>query len=131
MKRTRLRPISDKQRAKNAARGAQARAEAAAFKDATRGLPCVACGRTEREAYENTGYGIQAHHAIRQEVLKRLHMESLLWRPELALPVCEYPCHLLHTRRSKRILWSQLPDSVVVFCAQHGLFLELQKEYPE
>lgn len=129
-RRSRLRPVSAKGAARKAAARAQAKDEAGAFKAATSGLPCVECGRDEQEAWEETGHGHQAHHVVRQEVLKRLGLERHLWDPELAVAACEEPCHRRHTSRHARISWRKLPLRTLVRAGELGLGLELLKEHP-
>lgn len=129
-RKTRIAPISARQRAKKAVRAAQVAAEGQNFRAAIAGRNCIVCGRSEAKAYEETGEGHQAHHGIRQEVLKRLHLESLLWSRGNALCVCEEPCHRRHTLRYQRILRLQLPASFVAWAETHGLTVELEREYP-
>lgn len=131
LRKTRLRPQSDKQRAKLARRRAESDAHGLAFHARIAGLRCVVCDRTDAEAVEEDGFGHQAHHAIRQEVLKRLGLEDLLWAPDLAVCVCEEPCHRRHTTRIERIQRRRLPSYTELFCVTHGLSRELEREYPE
>lgn len=106
----------------------------AAFKAAIGGMRCVVCGKTEREALEwsrnELGYalGLQAHHGIRQQVLRRLGLP--LWDERLAVPVCEEPCHRRHSQRRERIPRAALPARLLDFVQEFGLGLELEKEYP-
>lgn len=131
MKRSSLKPISDKRRERDAVAAAAAREHGGPFRAIIHGERCVVCNRTEAEAYEETGWGHQAHHAIRQEVLNRLGLEHLLWFPDNAVCVCEEPCHRQHSQRQRRILRSQLPARVMRFVAVHGLEVALEREYPE
>lgn len=137
-RRRRLRPISKKREAE---RQRQRELEDAGyrildvaardrllFRRAIHGLRCVVCGRTEGEAYQETGLGHDAHHAVRQEVLKRLHLEALLWEPDLAVPVCITPCHAAHTSRSARIPLGAIPSHTVALCQAAGIYDELVKE---
>jgi hypothetical protein len=125
----RMSPISEKGRDARARAAEQVSREGKAFHDAIRGLRCVVCGRTAAEARED-GTRHQAHHAIRKEVLKRLGLTMHLWSPNLAVCVCEEPCHGQHTRRSKRILRAVLPGHVLQHVRLLGLEDELLKEYP-
>lgn len=129
MKRTRLKPISEKGREARAAAARQVGQEGKAFHDAIRGLPCVVCRRTAKEALD-AGTRHQAHHAIRQEVLKRMGLRASLWSPNLAVCVCEEPCHGRHTRRVKRIPLAAIPKNVRQYVKLLGLDDELAKEYP-
>lgn len=106
----------------------------ASFKAAIGGMACVVCGKTEREALEWTrdelGYalGLQAHHGIRQQVLRRLGLP--LWDERLAVPACSEPCHRRHTQRRERIRRSALPARFLEFVQEFGLELEMEREYP-
>lgn len=108
--------------------------EMAAFKQSIAGKRCVVCGKSEREAMEwareNLGYalGHQAHHAIRQQVLRRLGLP--LWDRRAAVPVCEEPCHRQHTSRKRRIKRAELPADVSEFVTEYGLQVEFEREYP-
>lgn len=130
LKRTRLRPLSEKKRQQRAIDSAQAQAEAAAFKAAILGERCVVCGKTEAQAYRATGLGHEAHHGVRKEVLKRLGLRHLVWDKRNAVCVCEEPCHRRHTTRARRILLSELPERVVAFAVNEGLEEALSREYP-
>lgn len=131
LKRTPLKPISDKQRARKREDAARVEAEGAAFHAAILGERCVVCGRTDAQAREKTGYGHQAHHGVRQEVLKRLGLHHLLWDKRNAVCACEEPCHRRHTSRHRRILRAELPERVLAFAVNEGLERELDREYPE
>ncbi len=129
-RRTPLKQQSDRQSVAVAQERALVEKEGLAFRQAIRGERCVVCGRSEREAYEETGLGHQAHHVIRQEVLRRLSLDRHLWAPRAAVCVCEEPCHRRHTSRMARIRRSQLPARALEFVKELGLELELEKEYP-
>jgi hypothetical protein len=128
--RKRLRPLSEKKRAERAADAAQAEAEGKAFRAAIKGLRCAVCGRTEAEAYAETGLGHEAHHVVRKEVLKRLGLRALLWAPEAAVCLCEEPCHRQHTTRKRRVLRAELPAAALSWAAAWGLADEVALEYP-
>jgi hypothetical protein len=106
----------------------------AAFKAAIGGMRCVVCGKTEREALEwsrrELGFavGLEAHHGVRRQVLRRLHLDE--WAEALATPVCQEPCHRQHTSRKRRILREELPARLTAYVQEHGLGLELEREYP-
>jgi hypothetical protein len=108
--------------------------EMAGFRNAIFGKRCVVCGANDREARwrnrqeHGLEAGLQAHHAIRQQVLRKLGLP--VWDVRLAVPVCEEPCHRQHTSRKRRIKEAELPDEVISFVLEHGLQLELEKEYP-
>lgn len=122
--------VSAKGRARKQAEAKQVSAEGAAFRAAFRGLRCVMCGRTENEAYEQTGFGHEAHHPIRQQVLRRLGREDLRFSTAWATPLCEEPCHRQHTSRKKRVPFELLRSETIAFAAEHGLFETLLKEHP-
>lgn len=100
----------------------------AAFHASIKGQRCVVCKKTESEAYRGSGMGHQAHHAIRQQVLRRMGLD--LWDRRLAVCVCEEPCHRRHTSRRERILSRWLPAAVFEFVGEHSLEMELEREYP-
>lgn len=100
-----------------------------AFKDAVRGRVCVVCAKSGREAHQLTGMGHESHHGVRRQVLRRLGLPE--WDPRLAVCVCTEPCHRRHTSRHRRILRAELPPALLEFVAEHGLQLELEREYPE
>ena len=127
-RRSRLKPVSDKKQAVRAADAERVAQEGAAFHAAIKGERCVVCGRSKYEAWRETGYGHHSHHAIRQEVLRRLGLRHLLWDTGLAVCVCEEPCHRQHTTRHRRIRLAELPDRCHQFAARHGLEDELAKE---
>lgn len=128
LKRTRLRALSEKGRRQRDADTAQVKAEGAAFHAAIRGQRCVKCGRTSQEA-RAAGTRHQAHHVLRQEVLKRLGLREALWDPDSAVCCCE-PCHSAHTSRKERIPYEALPARAIAFAKRHGLLDELDREYP-
>lgn len=134
LKRTRLAPVSQKGRAKIEAAAALVRREGKAFHDAIVGEACVACGRTAWEA-RAAGTRHQAHHAISQQRLRRLGLERLAWAPELALCLCEEPCHRRHTDAVARLRRGMIPESrralLEAWCASHGLLDALSRELPE
>lgn len=125
-----FKPISDAQRKRVAEQRGTAEARLA-FRMEIQGEACVVCGRTEAQAILATGYGHQAHHGIRQEVLKRLHLHAYLWDVRNAVCVCEEPCHRRHTSRLERIRRSELPYRVVEFAQSLGLKEALFREYPD
>lgn len=122
--------MSERQLLRHALEQRAEREGAGAFRAAIRGERCVVCDRTYDEALKLTGYGHQAHHAIRQQVLRRLGLERLLWEPGNAVATCEEPCHRRHTSRQRRIARSALPARVLEFVGAHGLEVELEREYP-
>jgi hypothetical protein len=124
--------VSAKGRARKQAQAAQVAAEGAAFKAAIRGMRCVMCGRTENEAYEQTGYGADAHHPVPQKRLKSLGRTDLLWSPDWATPLCVSPCHARQTARMRGhvVPWEKLPPRVIAFAAENGLSDALLKEHP-
>lgn len=125
-----LGPVSKKGREKRLRDAEQARVEGAAFRAAIHGQRCVMCGRTEQEAYDVTGYSLQSHHPVRQQVLERLGRVDIRFAPELAVPLCEEPCHRRHTSRKQRVPFEKLPVRVVEFCNAQGLADELLREHP-
>lgn len=127
-RKSQLRPISEKQAAKRADARAAVAEHGGEFHAAIHGERCVVCKKTAAEA-RAAGTRHQAHHAIRQEVLRRLGLESELWNPKLAVCVCEEPCHRRHTERHQRIRWVALPGRVIAEVFRLGLQLELEKEY--
>lgn len=129
LKRGRLKPISDKKRAQKKDDAARVEAEGSAFHAAIKGERCVVCGRTNDEAWQATGYGHQAHHALPQRVLKRLGLRHLLWDPRNAVCCCTEPCHRRHTDGHAKIPYEALPARALVFCGQFGLLVELRREY--
>lgn len=98
----------------------------AAFKRSIRGLTCVVCGRRENKAYRETGYGHQAHHGIRRQVLERLHLDA--WDARLAVCVCTEPCHRQITSTKRRLRRSELPAGLLEYVREHGLERELEVE---
>lgn len=136
LRRSRLKPVSEKQRAKLAVEAAAVREHGAVFRAAIRGERCVVCGRTEREARDATGWGHEAHHGIRQETLRGLDLEELLWEPGNAIALCQEPCHRQHTSRKSRVPRANLPARFLAWIAaldvDHGVNLwhEVEKEYP-
>lgn len=98
----------------------------AAFKRSIRGLVCVVCGRKENQAYRETGYGHQAHHGIRQQVLDRLHLP--LWDTRLAVCVCTEPCHRRITSTKRRLRRRELPTGLLEFVQEYGLERQLEIE---
>lgn len=131
-KTSRLRPVSEKQRAKLDAAGEAVRRGGRTFREAIKGERCIVCGRTEREAYDLTGWGHEAHHAIAKATLKRLGLLELLWDPGNAAAVCVEPCHRRHTQRYRPIRRGSLPARVAAFVIAHPeLKLTFELEYPE
>lgn len=130
LRRRSLRPVSERQLLRQSLQQRAEREGAGAFRAAIRGERCVVCDRTSAEALKATGFGHQAHHAIRQQVLRRLGLELLLWAPGNAVATCEEPCHRRHTNRQRRIPRSALPARVFEFVGAHGLEVELEREYP-
>lgn len=98
------------------------------FREAIVGRRCIVCDRTEAEAFEATGYGMEAHHGVRRQVLRRLGLPE--WNPILALPTCAEPCHRQHTSRARRIPRDRLPAEFVAWCFYNNLGYELELEYP-
>lgn len=98
----------------------------AEFKEAVRGLVCVVCGRTQREAYEATGYGHEAHHGVRRQVLRRRRLPE--WDPRLAVCLCAEPCHRQVTSTKRRLTRPELPAGLLEFVREHGLEVELERE---
>lgn len=130
-KTSRLNPVSEKQRAKLDAAGEAARRDGGAFRAAIKGERCIVCGRSEREAYEQTGWGHEAHHGIPRATLKRLGLLELLWEPGNAVATCQEPCHRRHTQRYRRICRRELPARVVAFASSRPeLRLAFELEYP-
>lgn len=133
--RARRRPAPGPVSPEAAAEKAELRARQEAFKRAVDGLRCVVCGKTRAEAYRATGYGHQAHHAVRQEVLKRLGLLDRLWDTDNALCLCEEPCHRRHTSRHARITRAQIGATrwrdLTIWAGSHGLLPALEREYPE
>jgi hypothetical protein len=129
LKRSRLKPISDKRAERREADLLQLQREGKAFRDAIKGQRCIVCGRSESEAWAATWQGVEAHHAIPQQRLRRLGRKELLWAPQLALCVCVV-CHAPHTSRKARIPRARLPEPLIAFCREHGLERELDLEYP-
>lgn len=129
LRRTRLNPISEKQRAKKAEAAARVAEEGAAFRAAIFGLSCVVCGSTAGEA-RRAGTRHQAHHAISQQRLRKLGLDDWLWDPRLAVCVCEEPCHRRHTSARSRIRRMDLPPAVFDFASEHGIFHVIEREYP-
>lgn len=132
LKPSKLRAVSAKGRARKQAENAQVASEGAAFRAAIRGLRCVMCGRTENEAYEQTGFGHDAHHPVPQKRLKSLGRTDLLWSPEWATPLCVSPCHARQTARMRGhvVPWEKLSPRVIAFAAENGLADALLKEHP-
>jgi 5-methylcytosine-specific restriction endonuclease McrA len=131
LKRSRLNPISQKQRKKSAALSAQASREALVFKQAVFGMRCVVCGRMDTEARLETGYGHEAHHIVPKSRLKKLGRLELLWCPENAAPVCEEPCHRRLTQRRIRltpVMLGRLYGVVAKWAAENGISLALEDE---
>jgi hypothetical protein len=126
----RIGPVSEKQRRRREARARQRAAEGRAFRLAIVGRVCIVCGRDEWDAFAATGHGHQSHHGIRQQVLRRLGVDALMFAPRLAICVCEEPCHRQHTTRKRRILRAELPADFVRWCEENGLVRELEREYP-
>jgi predicted HNH restriction endonuclease len=129
IRRTRLKPVSDKRAARLEADRGQVEREGGAFRAAIKGKVCVICGRSERESYAATGFGHQAHHGLSQQLLRRLGLQELLWAPQLAVCVC-VSCHAAHTSRKARIARERLPEPLTAFCREHGLERWLELEYP-
>lgn len=129
LRRTRLKALSEKGRRQRNADQAAVKAGGGAFHAAIKGQRCVKCGRTSSEARE-AGTRHQAHHVIRQEVLKRLGLREALWDPDSAVCVCDEPCHRRHSGRQERIPYEVLPARAVAFAKRHGLLNELEREYP-
>lgn len=104
----------------------------AEFKAAISGLPCVICGASEREARERTmaelGYplGHEAHHAIKQQTLRKLGVP--VWDPRLAIPLCTDPCHRRVTSRKRPLRREEVPAEALAFVQEFGLELALERE---
>jgi hypothetical protein len=99
-----------------------------AFRQSIRGQRCVRCRRDEHEAFAETGFGHEAHHGLRQAVLRDLGLDA--WDVRLAVPVCVEPCHRRHTQRYERLRRSMLPAPLLEFVREHQLDVELGREYP-
>jgi hypothetical protein len=124
--------VSEKEQTRRLAATIAVRQHGRAFREAIRGERCILCGRSEREAYAQTGWGHEAHHAIPKARLKKLGLDDLLWDPGNAVATCVEPCHRRHTNRSRRIRRSELPRRVVEFAmAKPALKLAFELEYPE
>ena len=88
------------------------------------------CGRSEQEAWDATGYGVEAHHAVPQQVLRRIGFEAYLWDSRNAVCLCVEPCHRRHTSRLARVPFERLPGRVLEFAGELGLTDALLREHP-
>lgn len=130
LKRTgRLRPISEKKKVQLAEEKLLVKQGGREFYLAAVTRCCVVCGKNRREARE-AGTRLQAHHGVPQAALRARKLHYLLWDPRNAVPACEEPCHRRHSSRKRRILQSELPESVFEFAREFDLERELGKEYP-
>ena len=120
LKRTPLAPVSAKGRVSRQRDRAQVAAEGAAFKAAVRGMRCVMCGTTD---------GIQAHHAVPQQTLRRRGRTDVLWHPHNAVPLCVRD-HARHTTRFATVPFERLPAAAIAFAYARGLVEELLREHP-
>lgn len=127
--RTPLKPISDKKRKQRAEDAALVEEEGTAFRAAIVGKRCVVCGRTQKEAYDATGLGHDAHHGLSKEALKKAGFRDRIWDPRDAVPVCSEPCHRRHTDGGELIPFDALPDSVSEFALELGMEQRLLREY--
>ena len=101
---------------------------AGAFHAHTVCRPCVVCGRSPREA-RAAGTRITAHHALKQQTLRRLGLP--LWDTRLGVPVCWEPCHRRHESRKRPIHLAEVPPEVLEFARVHGLEWMVERDYPE
>ena len=129
MKRTRLKPISDKQRARKLLQSGQEELAHAWWLAVVKGKSCILCGKPSR---------VQGHHVIAAQVLKRLARDrgldaaallALLWDVRNGIPVCERE-HADHSTAKKRIPRSALPLVALQFAAELDLTWMIERDYP-
>jgi hypothetical protein len=73
--------------------------------------------------------GVQGHHIIAKQTLRRLGLAEFVMDKRNRLPVCEYR-HEQHTTGFKPIPRALLPASVFEFAAELGLGWYLDRHYP-
>lgn len=96
----------------------------------TFGKRCAGCGWDR---------SLQAHHIVRQQVLRRRAAElgipehRLLWDERIGLPLCAEPaphrCHSRHDLAVKRLPRSVIPPEAWEFADEHGLRWAIEREY--
>lgn len=77
--------------------------------DLDRGL-CVGCGH--KMARGGDAWSWQAHHVIKQQVLRARGLQPKWWRgPALCVLLCRR-CHERHESRTAPVPWERLPERI-------------------
>jgi hypothetical protein len=88
---------------------------------------CALCGRTKQDAFR-VGTRLQAHHGIPKSLLRRRGLEEHVWRTELAVALCEEPCHRRVTDGRAKFYRHWLPPTLFRIVAELELEEELERQ---
>lgn len=100
-----MRRVSRRQAQRNRASHLLVMQGGALFREATLGESCVVCGTLD---------GVQSHHAVSKQRLRRLGLVRYMWCPLNAVPLCKRD-HERETTAHRRVTRVELPARVFEF----------------